>query len=270
VLTIELSDHPGDLLSAATKRREAADKQVSKQYDRQLADARKLRDVARSQRKWLTWLRLAYRVRQHKQARPRTLSVPTDNEEILKAGIAGEQRVASELGTQLDDAWTLVHGYRNGRGEIDHVLLGPKGLFAIEVKNNNATVSIRGDVWEADKYDKYGNLREHYAIVDRGGRSPSVQLNQSADALESFLQTRGQHVGVQRVVALTHARSRLASQENLTVHVAVSTDQILGLVRAGGDSLDPNRCNAILNIIEHDHAFHEKRRARRTRRLRHG
>jgi Nuclease-related domain len=266
VLTIELSDHPGDLLSAATKRREAADKRASKQYDRELADVLKQRDDARSHRKWLTWLRLAYRVRKYKQARPRAFSVPTDDEEILKAGIAGEQRVAKELGIQLGNAWTLVHGYRNGRGEIDHLLLGPNGLFAIEVKNNNATITIHGDVWEADKYDRYGNRREHYTIADRGGRSPSVQLNQSADALESFLHTRGQQIGVQRVVALTHARSKLASHEELTVHVAVSTDQILGLVRAGSDSLDPRRCGAILNIIEHDHAFHERRRASKGRR----
>jgi len=44
------------------------------------------------------------------------------------AGIAGEQLVATELGRVLDDDWTLLRGYRNRRGEIDQLLLGPRGL----------------------------------------------------------------------------------------------------------------------------------------------
>jgi Nuclease-related domain len=74
---------------------------------------------------------------------------PTDPEERIRAGIAGEQLAAVELGRALDDDWTPLHGYRNRRGEIDHLLLGPRGLFAIEVKNINATVHIDGDRWRA-------------------------------------------------------------------------------------------------------------------------
>jgi hypothetical protein len=258
VLTIELSDHPGDLLNAATRRREAA----STKGRSQLAALIKQRDAARKSRKWLTWLRLTLKTAGRKGTQAAGASPPTDDEEILKAGIAGEQRVARELGEKLSDDWTLVHGYRNGRGEIDHLLLGPNGLFAIEVKNNNATVSISGDVWAADKYDRYGNLRERYLIEDRGGRSPSVQLNQSADALERFLGTRGQSLTVPRIVALTHARSRLGLQKNLTVHVAVTIQEILHVVDAQPGHLDPKRRAAILALIRHDHAFHENRRAR--------
>ena len=56
------------------------------------------------------------------------------------AGIEGEQLVASGLGRVLDDEWTLIRGYRNRRGEIDHLLLGPRGLIAIEGKHRNALV----------------------------------------------------------------------------------------------------------------------------------
>jgi hypothetical protein len=111
------------------------------------------------------------------------------------AGIAGEQLVATELGRALDDDWTLLRGYRNRRGEIDQLLLGPRGLFAIEVKNLNATVHVDGDRWRADKYDNYGNLVEQRPIADRMGRSPSVQLNEPADDLERFLAERGQPAG---------------------------------------------------------------------------
>jgi nuclease-like protein len=47
---------------------------------------------------------------------------------ILMAGADGERLVAAGLGRVLDDDWTLIRGYRNRRGEIDHLLLGPRGL----------------------------------------------------------------------------------------------------------------------------------------------
>ena len=85
--------------------------------------------------------------------------------------------MAAELGRLLGDSWTLFRGYRNRRGEIDHLLLGPRGLFAIEVKNLNATVHIDGDRWRADKYDRYGNLVEVSASrLDRDQRAAIADL----------------------------------------------------------------------------------------------
>jgi Nuclease-related domain len=172
-------------------------------------------------------------VRAEKRRAPRRPAVdadPTDAEERIKAGIAGEQLVAAELGRALGDDWTLLRGYRNRRGEIDHLLLGPRGLFAIEVKNVNATVQIDGDRWRADKYDNYGNLVEQRPITDRTGRSPSEQLNESASELGRFLHERGQRVTVRRVVVLTHRRSRLGATRDLTVQVGTSVGYVLGLV----------------------------------------
>ena len=119
-------------------------------------------------------------------------------EERIRAGIAGERLVAAELGQALGDDWTLLTGYRNRRGQIDHLLLGPGGLFAIEVKNINATMHVDGDRWRADKYDNYGNLVEQRLVADRRGRSPSEQLSEPAADLERFLHGRGQAVTIQR------------------------------------------------------------------------
>src|SRR5208282_3708883 len=165
--TVELSNHPGDLLDEASRRRAGAEKHALSVYEDALIRYRARvqtikvkRDRARAQHRWWAWLRLVAAGR-------------TDTEEKLMAGIAGEQQVAAELGRALGDDWTLLHGYRNRRGEIDHLLLGPPGLFAIEVKNLNATVHIDGDRWRADKYDNYGNLVEQRPVEDRKGRSPS-------------------------------------------------------------------------------------------------
>jgi hypothetical protein len=51
-----------------------------------------------------------------------------DREASLAAGVAGERLAAAGLGRALGDEWTLLRGYRNRRGEIDLVLVGPRGL----------------------------------------------------------------------------------------------------------------------------------------------
>src|SRR6266851_2320997 len=267
---IELSNHPGDMLNVASRQRLAAEKRALDgyedaliQYSARVQTLRVKRDRARARRRWWTWLRLVLAVSRAKRTMPRQplqTTGSTDLEEKLRAGIAGEQLVAVELGRALDDDWTLVRGYRNRRGEIDHLLVGPKGLFAIEVKNLNATVHVDGDRWRADKYDNYGNLVEQRPIADRKGRSPSEQLNEAADDLERFLRERGQPVTAQRVVILAHRRSRLGARQNLTVLVGTSTDYVLTLLGDSADRLSDKQQTEIQRLIQQDHDFHHKRR----------
>jgi len=267
---IELSNHPGDMLHDLSLRRQAGQRRAQARYEDALVQhqarvqtIRVQRDRARQNRRWWTWLRLVVAVwteQRHAPAKPDQTTGDTDTEEKIRAGIAGEQLVATELGRALNDDWTLLRGYRNRRGEIDHLLLGPKGLFAIEVKNINATVSIDGDRWRADKYDNYGNLVEQRPIADRKGRSPSVQLNEAADDLERFLRERRHPVTVQRVVILAHRRSRLGAREHLTVLVGASTDYLLTLLGDSADHLGDKQRAEIQRLIQQDHDFHHKRR----------
>ena len=267
---VELSNHPADMLNEASRHRQGADKRAHSRYEDALIQhqarvqtVRVNRDRARQHHQWWAWLRLAFAVWTEKRRAPQPPgrnTEPTDTEERIRAGIVGEQLVAAELGRSLTDDWTLLHGYRNRRGEIDHLLLGPRGLFAIEVKNINATVYIDGDHWRADKYDNYGNLVEQRLIADRRGRSPSEQLNEPATELERFLRERGQRMAVQRVVVLTHRRSRLGSRHHPTVHAGTSTGYLLSLVEDSADELSERQQAEVQRLIRRDHDFHERRR----------
>jgi len=267
---IELSNHPGDMLNDVTRRRQATQKRAQARYEDALIQhqarvqtIRVKRDRARRHHRWWTWLRLVFAVWAEQRRAPRP-TVPdvgdADTEEKIRAGIAGEQLVAAELGRALADDWTLLRGYRNRRGEIDHLLVGPGGLFAIEVKNINATVYVDGDRWRADKYDNYGNLVEQRPIADRRGRSPSEQLNEPAAELERFLRERGQRVTVQRVVILTHRRSRLGPSHHLTVRVGTSTGDVLSLVHDSADQLGERQRAEVQRLIRRDHDFYARRR----------
>jgi len=270
---VELSDHPGEMLQAVYDQRRTAGEQDRSRYAEALArhrvrvtEAQARRDKARAQRRWWAWLRGIVSVWKQKRRAPRPPVVqrgPSDQEEILAAGMTGEQLVANELGHALGDDWVLMRGYRNRCGEIDHLLLGPGGVFAIEVKHRNATVYINGDDWRFDKYDRYGNVVDQGRITDRRGRSPSMQVNESADELEKFLRSRHQPVAIQRMVILTHPRSVLGSHRNLTVRVATSTDVIIGLLTRSAPTLQAGQLTELERLIERDHRYHEARRQRR-------
>lgn len=270
--TILLSDHPADMLEQARNRANTQQQRAMAQYESELrrhaAEVRKAeeaRDQARARRRWRAWLHhvlAVWRARRQVPSPPELTAVPTDEESRLAAGVAGERQVADELGRALGDDWVLMRGYQNRLGEIDHLLFGPGGLVAIEVKNINGTVHCNGDKWRVDKYDRYGNLVEQYDLVDRGKRqrSPSLQLNEPVDLLEDFLHSRGEDVDVLRVVLLTHSRSRIGVCSRATVHIFTSTAEVTRLLRTVPQPLSEARLTRIGELVTGDHRYHSRHR----------
>jgi hypothetical protein len=261
-----LSDHPGDLLAKAVRDRGLA----AGQADGIAAKLGRERDKARAERRWLTWVRLIFAVRRARRAarvRQAMSATPTDQEQALRAGGDAEQRAADDLGAALADEWLLFRGYRNGRGEIDGLLLGPRGIFAYEVKYVNATVDIHGDDWRAAKFDKYGNQVEARApMTDRGGRSPSRQLNDPASALADWLRRNGHQASIKRVVLLTHHNAQVGTSRGATVQVVMSARGLLRLVERSPVTLRAGQQAEIAELIRRDHRHCAERRGKAGRR----
>jgi hypothetical protein len=268
---VVLSDHPGDLLRAARQGRTAARGPEGRKFEAALARheervaaARRVRDAARAQHRGGAWLRgvlaVARARRQAPAAPPPAGGRVPDREASLAAGVAGEQLAAAGLGRALGDEWTLLRGYRNRRGEIDLILVGPRGLFAIEVKYYNGTVSCDGDRWWVDRYDRSGRHLAREPMEDTGGRSPSTQVTEPAVLLEQFLRSRGHQAAVQRIVLLTHASGRFGHCANPTVGLAASVPEVLRLVRASPAELPDAEVTRLADRVRHDHEHHQSRR----------
>jgi hypothetical protein len=271
VKTIYLSNHPAAMLQDIHARHETAAHEAVAQHAAQLAARQQERDRARADRQWWTWLKSAVAVWRTRRSRPRLVAnhpdgPDADREAILTAGMKGENKVADELGAALGDEWTLLRGYRNRRGEIDHILLGPGGVFAIEVKYRNATIAIDGDQWWFDKYDRYGNLVDQGGLADGRGRPPSVQLSEPTAELEGFLRSRGQPVRAQRVVIFSHPRSVVGSCRNLTIDlVSASAGDLVGLARRSPGVLGPGDVAEVESLVVRDHRFHHQQSPRSPR-----
>jgi Nuclease-related domain len=266
---VELSDHPGALLRETRLRSETAAQREQSSYQGALArqharaqQAARARDLARARHRWWTWLRAVFAARREQRRAPiapQPRGQLSDQESILLAGIEGEHLVAAGLGRVLGDDWTLIRGYRNRAGEIDHLLLGPRGLIAIEGKHRNATVHCAGDHWWYTKFDNYGNPVKRGEMTDGRGRSPSEQVNEPASRLEGFLRSRGHPVAIQRFVLLTHPRSQLGNCTRPTVHIATTTGQVISALNASRTAISGPDCARLERLIIRNHRFHKER-----------
>ena len=65
-----------------------------------------------------------------------------------KSGLTGERAVLNNLSTNLNNEFSIFNDVllREGkrRGNIDHIVVGPTGVFVIETKNNSGKVVYDG------------------------------------------------------------------------------------------------------------------------------
>jgi hypothetical protein len=57
-------------------------------------------------------------------------------------GASAEEQVGSLLEQLPADSWRVIHDASFGRGNIDHILIGPAGVFSIETKSHPGPVRV--------------------------------------------------------------------------------------------------------------------------------
>ncbi len=78
----------------------------------------------------------------------------------FRSGIRGEKAVVDTLGV-LDDSYCMINDIMLGDtgGNIDHVLVGRNGVFAIETKNYTGSVRCSGDYWSKRGARRWYDIR---------------------------------------------------------------------------------------------------------------
>jgi len=139
-------------------------------------------------------------------------------------GAEGEEIVERILG-QLNRSYRVVHDVvlPRTRGNIDHVVLGPNGVFIIETKNHNGAIICDGDIWEQRKIGRRGT-----PYLGRIG-CPSRQVKGRAALLNNFFKERlNMNLYVNAIVVFTNPEASL-SISNPTVTV-LRPDQLAGFL----------------------------------------
>ena len=103
----------------------------------------------------------------------------------LSWGASGEQWTAEEL-EKLESPWRVYHDLPDGRGNWDHVVVGPPGVFVIDTKNFRASAKVD------DEGLRSGRLR----VGGKASRGSALRMN------ELIQRETGLSVRVQGVVAV--------------------------------------------------------------------
>lgn len=113
-------------------------------------------------------------------------------------GLAGEQAVGQELTELLREGFYVYHDFPTEHGNIDHVLVGPSGVYAVETKTRAKTPGTSSQQGHEVIYDGI-------ALLFPNGRDTEMlkQTELQATWLERFLTSAmGRRVPVMAVLTL--------------------------------------------------------------------
>jgi hypothetical protein len=57
-------------------------------------------------------------------------------------GVTGEEQVGAILEDLRVEGWSAIHDVATGRGNVDHIVVGPGGLFTVETKSRRGRVDV--------------------------------------------------------------------------------------------------------------------------------
>ncbi|RMD61419.1 hypothetical protein D6833_08300 [Candidatus Parcubacteria bacterium] len=109
------------------------------------------------------------------------------------AGRKGEEALVETLSRHLDGRWALFRNLDlpDRQGDIDAVLVGPTGVYAIEVKAFGGYNRNFGDRWHRKYFGHWRPLTQN----------PSMQARKNASRLSKFLKEAGLQVWVEPRIA---------------------------------------------------------------------
>ncbi|MBE3115946.1 NERD domain-containing protein, partial [Candidatus Bathyarchaeota archaeon] len=120
---------------------------------------------------------------------------------IYSGGWEGEKSVAKLLSKTLSDDYYLINDVylHDGGGDIDHIVLGPNGVFVLETKNWSGKITCNGDQWQRPG--------------KRGFKgSPSRQVKRNAAKIRNIIdssQLKPLGIRVEGIVVFTNNHSSL-------------------------------------------------------------
>jgi hypothetical protein len=124
----------------------------------------------------------------------------------LRAGLRGQRRMAKIL-TLLDDRYYLINNLKlPGRADdVDHLVVGLNGIFAVETKNHRGRIFWRDGQWYQAKVSRSGRPQPEEPL-----RDPTRQLKRNVSHLRSCINqtdpalSRRTRLWIEGVVVFTH------------------------------------------------------------------
>jgi hypothetical protein len=166
--------------------------------------------------------------------------------EAWRIGAEGEERVARRLQRLERHGFVVLHDLHlfGGAGNIDHVVVGPTGVFTVETKSYGRKVVIRRRLFDRE------------TVITCGGRRLDGVVDQALrqrDAVVPFVRAAipGRDVAVQPVVAVDRAEIERSWFARPVVRGVrwVSAPRVARLLRSGGAALRAEEIGSLVSAL---------------------
>jgi hypothetical protein len=138
---------------------------------------------------------------------------------ICKTGLDGEEALRTYLKNTLPDEYTLFYNVPVEHGDIDCLLMGPGGLYAIEVKNHKGVITYTNNSWRQLKRSRHGNV--YMGKLN----NPSMQLIQNIKWLKGYLGRYDIKPWIKGLIVFTNP-GVILSIDNLPIVKAVKLEDL--------------------------------------------
>lgn len=174
---------------------------------------------------------------------PEQISKSLDKKiEEYRLGQEGEDQVVQSIIQSLDGNWHLFRNVKlpgKSKSDLDLILVGPSGIWALEVKNFNGFYRNIGDRWEYLKNKQWRSL----------SKSPSQQARREAGNLAGFLRADKINAYVNGVVVWANPESPLTvDNPSTTIWLYNDLPNELGNIWQG-EKLSTQECERINNKL---------------------
>jgi Nuclease-related domain/Topoisomerase DNA binding C4 zinc finger len=164
-------------------------------------------------------------------------SVPAEIK-AWRTGALGEERTAKALADLEAEGFVVLHDRRKpgSRENIDHVIVGPTGVFVVETKSYSGPLSVQGD-------DVYVGGRRRTDIVH--------QAKTEAEVVRAILEIAGEKLPVTPILCVHRAELPLLKAEVQGIRV-VNERGLVRLLRRPMQPLDPKTVRQIADLLNRE------------------
>ena len=197
----------------------------------------------------LVWL-INRRPGRHAHARPLPGSRERDAQLVM--GFSGERHVSQVLARGLSSDFVLVNGLKlpRGAGDVDHLVVGPTGVFLLETKTMAGRIECAPDgTWRRTKVGRAGTQYEAY-IGD-----PAAQVQRNIFAVRNCLRQHipnlfeGTPLWIEGLVVFAHPRTELTADHSRVPAVRLDEAVARICLHSPRRTLQPAEVEAVVNAL---------------------
>ncbi len=155
-------------------------------------------------------------------------------------GMKGEEIVIDELKKTLDDSWVYICNYSNQdvcSGDIDGILVGPKGVFLFEVKNWSGSFYVVKKVFYNYKGGKYF-------------KNPIKQLKENEAKIIAYLRSKNIKIGISQSFIVMIGDSIKSISGKTGIFITNENKVVLEILNSPNQNLSIEQIQKVTEALE--------------------